>query len=168
MSYPPPRWDGPGVANASFRAAGTDPDVRFPGGTSAHYLATGASTEGDYGLFRYEMPEGPGGPAPHFHRGMSEAFFVLSGTVQLYDGERWRETGPGDFLHVPPGGVHAFRNPAGPASLLILFTPGAPRETYFEALAGLDAEARTTMGPEDWTALYAAHDQFEVAGPPPP
>ncbi len=68
---------------------------------------------------------------------MSEAFFVLSGTVLQSAGRRWLEAAPGDFLHVPPGGVHAFRNPDGPASMRMLFTAGAPRQAYFEELASL-------------------------------
>jgi uncharacterized RmlC-like cupin family protein len=59
---------------------------------------------------------------------MSESFFVVSGTVQLFNGERWIDATPGDFLHVPEGGVHGFRNDSpAPASMLILFAPGAPR-----------------------------------------
>jgi mannose-6-phosphate isomerase-like protein (cupin superfamily) len=99
---------------------------------------------------------------------MSEAFFVLSGTVLLFDGREWAEATPGDFLHVPPGAVHAFRNPDGPASMLMLFTPGAPRETYFQELADLDDARRAEMTADDWTALYARHDQVEASGPPPP
>ena len=49
------------------------------------------------------------------------------------------EDGHGDFLYVPPGGVHGFRNKADePASMLMLFAPGAPREHYFEGLAEQD------------------------------
>jgi mannose-6-phosphate isomerase-like protein (cupin superfamily) len=165
MSYPPPRHSGPGRAAATFRPAGQEPELRFSSGGSASYLATQVSTDGDYGLFRWDMGQTPGGPAPHFHRAMSEAFYVLDGTVLLYDGDCWREAGPGDFLYVPAGGVHAFRNPDGPASMLMLFAPGAPRETYFETLASLDAEARAAMTEQDWAELFGQHDQFEVDGP---
>jgi hypothetical protein len=41
-------------------------------------------------------------------------------------------------MFVPEGGIHGFRNESGkPASMLLLFAPGAPREGYFEGLAGL-------------------------------
>lgn len=168
MSYPAPRYSGGSTPTAFLRKATAEPELTFPSGGSASYLATSASTGGDYGLFRWDMGASAGGPDPHFHRAMSEAFFVLTGTVLLYDGHAWVEAGPGDFLHVPPGGVHAFRNPDGPASMLMLFTPGAPRETYFEELAALDAAARTAMSPGDWTALFARHDQVEAVGSPPP
>lgn len=168
MTYPPTRHLGDGTGAARLRRVDARPELVFPSGGSASYLATSASTGGDYGLFRWDMGERVGGPDPHFHRAMSEAFFVLSGTVLLYDGRGWAEGGPGAFLHVPPGGVHAFRNPDGPASMLTLFTPGAPRETYFQELAGLDDVARAAMTAADRTALYTRHDQVEAHGPPPP
>ena len=68
---------------------------------------------------------------------------MLSGTVGLYDGSDWTDAGPGDCFFVPPGGIHAFRNePGKPASMLILFTPGAPREAFFVELAEIAASGR--------------------------
>ena len=60
---------------------------------------------------------------------------MLSGEVQLYDGTGWRTGRPGDFFFVPEGGLHGFRG-GDHASMLLMFTPGAPREDYFETLAG--------------------------------
>jgi quercetin dioxygenase-like cupin family protein len=103
----------------------------------------------------------PSGPGPHFHRGITESFYVLGGSVQLHDGQGWRTGTPGDFLHVPEGGIHGFRNESGePASMLLLFTPGAPREDYFETLA--DAARRDAMSAEDWTEFFLRHDTFWV------
>jgi mannose-6-phosphate isomerase-like protein (cupin superfamily) len=163
MSYPPVRYtEAEGRATATFRPASTHRDLDNPLGGGAAYLAPGALTGGDYGLFRWDMPPAPSGPAPHFHRTMSEAFFVLAGAVGLFDGERTVEAGAGDFLYVPPGGIHAFRNTSGePASMLILFAPGAPREAYFEELAEIARTGRQ-LTDEEWTELYARHDQYMV------
>ena len=54
-------------------------------------------------------PRAPG-PSTHFHRSISESFFVLAGEVQLFDGERWITARRDDFLYVPVGGLHAFKN----------------------------------------------------------
>jgi mannose-6-phosphate isomerase-like protein (cupin superfamily) len=160
MSYPPSAYDGDsGLVNAAFRPAGHDPELTYPNGGSAHYLATGASTGGQFGLYRWEMAAAPGGPAAHFHRTISESFYVLSGAVRLYDGSSWADGGPGDFLFVPEGGIHAFRNESGePASMLILFAPGAPREDYFETL-GRVAEGHV-LTPEEWTEFFVRHDTY--------
>jgi mannose-6-phosphate isomerase-like protein (cupin superfamily) len=163
MSYPTELFHGDkGEVSGSLRDGGGAPDLVIGGRTNVHYLATGASTGGQYGLYRWDMTSArPGGPGAHFHRTMSESFYVLSGTVGLYNGERWTNAAPGDFLFVPPGGIHAFSNPEGPASMLILFAPGAPREAYFEALAEI-AASRRQLSEDEWTDLYRRHDQYMV------
>ena len=166
MSYPPVRWTAPeGTVSASLREVGRAPDLRFDAGAAVHHLATSVTTAGEYGLYRWEMGPEPRGPAPHFHRTISEAFYVLTGTVQLYDGNRTVEATPGDHLYVPPGGVHAFRNESGaPASMLLLFAPGAPREAYFEELAEIAASGRQ-LSEQQWGELLARHDQHPVTPP---
>ena len=160
MSYPEPRYLGePGLVNARLRPAGHEPEVRYPSGGTAHYLATGASTGGLFGLYRWEMAAVPSGPEPHFHRTISESFYVLAGTVRLYDGKRWIDGVPGDVLFVPEGGIHAFRNESGgPASMLILFAPGAPREEYFETTARL--AGGLVLSDEEKAAFYLRHDTY--------
>ncbi len=107
------------------------------------------------------MGPGPSGPDPHFHKTISESFFMLSGEVRLYDGERWIGATAGDFLYVPEGGIHAFRNESGePASMLILFAPGAPREDYFETLA--DAARQEAMNEEQRAEFFLRHDTYWV------
>ena len=161
MTYPDPRYTGDrGEVSATHRAAGHEPDLTYANGTAVHYLATGATTDGLFGLYRWEMGPGPGGPDPHFHRTIAESFYVLSGTIRIFTGDRWLDTVAGDFVHVPPGGIHAFRNESGqPASMLIHFAPGAPREAYFEGLpefaAATDAER---------AAFVRSHDQFPAEG----
>ena len=67
----------------------------------------------------------------------------------------------GDFLYVPEGGIHGFRNESGePASMLILFAPGAPREDYFETLA--DAARREAMDEAAWQEFYRRHDTYWI------
>ena len=143
--YPPPSYTGSaGEASAWLRRAGTPPELAMGGGGAAHYLATGATTGGAFGLYRWEMGPTPTGPVPHFHRSITESFYVLSGTVRLYDGGAG-STAAGRLPARPEGGIHGFRNESGePASMLLLFTPGAPREDYFETLA--DAARRERDG----------------------
>lgn len=162
MSYPDPRYHGEtGEASATYRPSATAPDVTYASGTTCDYLATGASTDGLFGLYRWSMPAKASGPAAHFHRTMAESFYVLLGTVKLFDGREWLDAQVGDFVHVPPGGLHGFRNDSdAPASMLIHFAPGAPREAYFEGLARWATEGRP--GPEALEAFYQEHDNLFV------
>src|SRR5829696_2094477 len=154
MSYPPVQYHGTdGERTATLRRAGDPHDLVYRAGTTVDYLATGGSTDGLFGLYRWSMP-GTGGPGPHFHRTMTESFYVLVGRITIFDGTAWRECQPGD-------GVHGFRNDSGAfASMLIHFSPGAPREAYFEGNARFAAEGK----PSDdvMAAFYAEHDNVFV------
>ncbi len=167
LTYPPIRYNGKtGRVNARFRPAATAPDL-VSGQTDAgvtgtgqgqrtHYLATGASTGGEFGLYRIDMPPRGRGPVTHFHRTISESFYILSGTARLFDGENWTDGTPGDFLYVPAGGRHAFHNGSDePASLLLLFSPGAPREGYFEGLSEL-----ANLSDEEREEFFLYHDTY--------
>jgi mannose-6-phosphate isomerase-like protein (cupin superfamily) len=162
LSYPKPRYLGPsGEATTTYRAADQEADLVFPNGTRCHYLATGNTTRGLFGLYRWEMPVEPSGPGPHFHRTITESFYVLAGSIRIYDGRDWVETEPGDFIHVPDGGIHGFRNESGkPASMLIHFAPGAPREAYFEGNARFAREGRPSD--EELAEFYELHDNFFI------
>lgn len=164
MTYPDPRYLGDGgEPSATYRPTTSPPDVTYKNGTTVDYLATGAGTGGLFGLYRWTMGPKAGGPGPHFHRTIAESFFVLTGSVRIFDGREWVETRPGDFIHVPFGGIHGFRNDVDePASMLIHFAPGAPREGYFEGLARFSFEGRPSD--EEMAEFYRLHDQYMADG----
>jgi mannose-6-phosphate isomerase-like protein (cupin superfamily) len=156
--YPPQRYTADsGEISATMRRGDTPADHEAFG-FSYHYLATKASTDGDFGLFRVDLAPASGGPGPHFHKTMSESFVVLSGTMSLFDGRDWVNATAGDFLYVPPGGMHGFRNVADqPASILMLFAPGAPREQYFEGIATM-----ADMTDEQRREFLTRHDNYYI------
>ena len=162
MSYPDPRYlDETGEVSAVLRRVDQDPELTV-GASKASYIATGESTGGRFGLYRWDMAPGTPGAAAHFHRTISESFFIISGKVGLFDGENWTEATSGDFLYVPEGGLHGFRNASDqPASMLILFAPGAAREAYFEGLAEI-ALGRRRFTPEEFKEFCEQHDNIFV------
>lgn len=162
MSYPEPRYKGEkGQISARYRPANQKPELSIGSWTAVRYLATGASTRGEFGLYRWDADPHTPGPAAHFHRTMSESFFIISGSVRLFNGERWIDTKAGDFLFVPEGGLHGFQNESDePASMLILFAPGAPREGYFEAIAAKAAGRKFTD--EEWNEICLEHDNHFI------
>ncbi|MGW2340537.1 cupin domain-containing protein [Streptomyces sp. NPDC001661] len=158
MRYPEPRYHGAkGEVSASFRSADTPAEVSSPGGSTS-FLATQESTGGEFGLYKGVLGPRSAGAKEHFHRAMSESFYVLSGELELYDGEKWVTGREGDFLYVPAGGLHAFRNVTDdPVSMLMLFAPGAPREDYFERVAEM-----SQRGPEELKEFRVRHDSYFV------
>ena len=158
-TYPEVVYSGEGgEINAQFTPSDTPPQIGERGHGSLTYLATTRTTRGEFGLYRVEMGPRAGGPKTHFHRRVAESFFILDGTVRLYNGEAWVNGTRGDFLHVPQGGLHAFRNDSDAlAEMLLLFTPGAPREEYFEKLSQL-ADATD----EERARFLDKHDSYFV------
>jgi len=148
-----------GQISAAFQQ---DDDVRAltMRATTAKLVATGSITNGQFGLYRWDMTAGAGGRSAHYHKTFSESFYILDGMVRLYTGKEWVNATAGDFLYVPEGGIHGFHNESdADASMMIMFAPGAPRERYFEELAEMAATGRT-LSTEEWTELWARHDQY--------
>jgi mannose-6-phosphate isomerase-like protein (cupin superfamily) len=116
--YPPDTYCGDdGEVSAWLRGSDQPQDVTYRNGVTCEYLATGDRTAERFGLYRWTFGDDESGPDPHFHRSISEQFYVLSGEVRLYDGRQWVTARSGDFLYVPEGGIHGFRG-ADRASML--------------------------------------------------
>ena len=52
--------------------------------------------------------------------------------MAIFDGDHWIDTEPGDWIHVPPGGIHGFKNTSGASQDAAALLSGAPREEYLE------------------------------------
>ena len=157
MSYPGPRYlSERGEISAKYQPAAQEPDTGFIGAAGISYVATEETTGGEYGLYKVDMGPKTMGAKEHFHKTISESFYVLSGEVQFYNGERWTKGGEGDLLYVPAGGLHGFQNDSDePLSMLMIFSPGAPREEYFEKAAEYAEGSR-----EEAKAFQARHDTY--------
>ncbi len=99
-------------------------------GVVVRFHATHAET-GGYCLCEGLVAPGAGAP-PNRHAGEDEGFFVLDGTFAFtIDGEQ-RRVGPGAFVKIPDGAVHAFSNVgSAPGRLLIINAPGKIHEAFF-------------------------------------
>ena len=91
-------------------------------GTLFTYLVTGAESGGSY--FTLIVDVGPeAGPPPHIHHLEDEQFYVLEGALRYSIGDQFFEVRTGDFIHIPRGMVHSFKNGPGPSRLLATFAP---------------------------------------------
>jgi quercetin dioxygenase-like cupin family protein len=86
-------------------------------------------------LFEHRMPPTLSVP-PHTEQN-HEAFYVLEGTLEIEvgGGESYYRLGPGDFLSIRPGVLHALHNP-GPGTMrtLTLVSPGSQHARFFSTL----------------------------------
>ncbi|WP_180936063.1 cupin domain-containing protein [Nocardioides ungokensis] len=125
------------------------------GGSSIEVLAAPAETDGAVSAYRWRMSPSSCGPSPHFHTTFSETFIVEEGEVDFFDGRAWRTLLPDQTAHAKTGVVHAIRkNHDEPATLLMILSPGVPREDYFAQIAHVKAQ--------DMDRLHEAHDNHFV------
>ena len=102
---------------------------------------------------------GPGaGPPPNRHPADDEAFYVLDGTFEFGVGSETRIARNGDFVRVPNGEVHTFKNIGqGPGRLLIMNAPGTMHINFFsqagEPMPPGTKELPSPSGPPDVARL---------------
>lgn len=120
----------------------------------------GADTGGRYSLL--EDVTAPGGGTPlHLHHREDEGFYVLEGDYLFEaDGRRF-EAHAGDFVFVPRGIPHRFRNIGKTAGTMLLTLEPAGLEVFFEELAAVP-------GPPDPVAVAPIFGKYglELLGPP--
>jgi quercetin dioxygenase-like cupin family protein len=98
------------------------------------------------GFIEASVPPG-GGPVAHAHVDEGEAFCVLEGELEFLTGDEKIAARSGDFLHVPPGIRHRFRNQGvHTAKLLFLFTPGGQEEVFIQGATNPSPAGRRRTG----------------------
>jgi mannose-6-phosphate isomerase-like protein (cupin superfamily) len=113
-------------------------------------------TRGLFGLVESAPAPGEPGLAPHRHRHADEALYVLEGQIRARVGDETRIAGPGTFIYIARGTVHAFANAgSGPARLLVFFVPAGLEQYLRETAAAYDAG---TPGLDVVAALRRRHD----------
>ncbi|MFJ1808391.1 MULTISPECIES: cupin domain-containing protein [unclassified Streptomyces] len=79
------------------------------------------------------VPPG-GGPPLHIHADADEAFYLLSGELDITAGAHTYAVRPGDFVFIPKGTAHRFRNNGiHTARQLLLFSPSGVDRFFLEA-----------------------------------
>jgi quercetin dioxygenase-like cupin family protein len=103
-------------------------------GDRVSFLVTGADSHGS--CFIVEGMAAPGGgPPPHIHHYEDESFYILEGSATFQAAGQTIHANAGDFIHIPRGTVHSFRNDgAVPARALVIISPAGPTgmQQFFE------------------------------------
>ena len=122
------------AAQLLHRPMETGPSYWGPGDRYT-FLVTGEESGGAYFVMEAWVPPG-GGPGPHIHTREDETFYVMEGEVEFLLGDETIVASAGDYVNVPRGIVHRFRN-AGTetARLVITFTPAGIEEFFKATLA---------------------------------
>ena len=112
------------------RRSGTG-DTYYGPGDRYRFLVTGEETGGAYFAMEAIVEPG-GGPPPHIHRNEDETFYIVEGSCDIRFGDEIIVASAGDFINIPRGHVHCFRNAGdAPMRMILTFTP-AGIEKFFE------------------------------------
>ena len=140
------------ISQLIHRDAGQSRQVSVVGDLYS-FLAEGSETNGRYALFEAVVPPG-GGPPPHIHTREIEAFFVLEGEIEFQAAGEPLTAGPGQFLQIPIGTLHAFRNISNaPARMLILVAPAGLDQFFLEV--GTPSRVPLPPTPDDVQRMLA-------------
>src|SRR5438034_10968780 len=137
--------------------AGSGRTRSSPFGDSLRWIIGEEATRGAYSLHERTAPPGAAS-VPHIHSRVSEAFYVLEGEFTFELDGRKVTTGPGDYVHAPPGASHAWRvSGSGDARALVIFAPSVPL-AFFEEI---DAVMNETPGARpDLRRLAAINEKY--------
>lgn len=139
-------------------------------GSLLTFRARAADTNGSFSVI--ECLSAPGAGAPPHRQTDAEAFLVTEGTFEFMLNGAVRQCGPGEFVYVAAGSVHAFRNNAStPSKMLIFNLPGGLHESFFIAAGEAVAPGQTEfppMSPPDVPMLVATAARFGIEILPPP
>ncbi len=112
--------------------AGTGPAYWGPG-DQITFLITGEDTGGAFFMAEALVPPG-GGPPPHIHQREDESFYLQEGTLTVQVGGKTIDASPGDFVYLPRGIVHCFKNTGNvTAKFLVVVTPAGLEKFFAEA-----------------------------------
>jgi quercetin dioxygenase-like cupin family protein len=90
-------------------------------GATIDIRATMTETEGNLSLIELSVPPHFPGAPRHYHERMPESFFILEGSIEVLKGEKWSTCRAGEFVHISPGTIHAYRNASEhPARFLVI------------------------------------------------
>ncbi|HEV2711981.1 MAG TPA: cupin domain-containing protein [Gaiellaceae bacterium] len=122
----------------------------------------------------------PRGTAPplHIHHGADEMIYVINGELTIFVGDERIDVGPGGFVFVPMGTVHAFLVTSEWAETVITCSPAGARGPAGFGIAGFFRDVGVAVVPgevapevteADPEALARKMAQYgiEQVGPPP-
>jgi mannose-6-phosphate isomerase-like protein (cupin superfamily) len=134
-------------------------------GVSITFLASAEDTGGHWSLLEYTAPPQFKGPAPHWHKRTTEAFYIVEGQLSMQIGERIIEAQMGSFVLVAPREIHVWSNPQITPCKFLVFVSPSGLEGYFDEVATL-MQDEVTWPPADMSKVVALAEKFDTFSPP--
>jgi len=121
-------------------------------------------TGGAYSVFEDVIPPGGGLPS-HTHTKEDETIFVIEGELRAWLGGKQYDLKTGDFVHMPRGVQHDFKNVSDkPTHLLLSYTPGGFEQWFLDVgtPVGDGDQESPPITPEDIKRAVVAAEKYGV------
>jgi quercetin dioxygenase-like cupin family protein len=130
-------------------------------GPTVEYLTSPDDQRYDFCVLKGTIP--PGASVPLHSHGDTEDFLIISGAVEGLrhgaQGHAWIAANAGDYIHVPPGAPHAWRNVSGePVIMLMITTKRMGR--FFQEVGRPAIGAAQPATPEDLARFAAVSARY--------
>ncbi|WP_210515500.1 cupin domain-containing protein [Hymenobacter terricola] len=140
-------------------------------GDTYRVLVSGEQSAGAYAIIDMLVPPG-GGPGPHAHAEIQEAFFVIGGEVVVRSETQTYTAKKGAFVDIPTGGaIHSFTNEStAVAHLLCVVVPAGLEKFFAEIGQPVAADAflpKPELGPDALKELQALAGKYNQEVFPP-
>lgn len=113
-------------------------------------IVSAASTNGAYSVMEWVVAPAvdaeatPAGFGPHQHGALEETFLVRSGELEFLVGDEVTTISAGDFVRVPAGVRHGYRNTTdAPVDLVVTFVPGGFEQLFVK----YRSDQQSVLGP---------------------
>lgn len=133
-------------------------------GDTYRIVVSGEQTEGAYAIIDMLVPPG-GGPGPHAHADIQEAFYVIDGEVVVRSETQTYTAKKGSFVDIPKGGaIHSFTNEGQATAHLLCVVVPAGLEKFFpetgQTVAAGQFLPRQEPSPEQKQKMAAAAQRY--------
>ena len=106
---------------------------------------SGDGTQGRYSVWEIEVSPS-NGPPLHKHSMEDEAFYVLEGDFSFPYGSKDTKVGKGQFMYVPRGEFHTYKNIGSSLGKLLLIITPPQFEKFFEKI-GIPIDDKSSFQP---------------------
>jgi len=108
--------------------------LTWPDGSVYEMVRSTAETDGEFLEMEWRLPPHGWAPGAHVHRGQTEEYTVLEGSLDVRLSNQWRTLSQGESAAVAPGTVHTFRVGADGATVRNIHRPALDFEPHIRML----------------------------------
>ena len=119
----------------------------------------GASSE--WTIIEYTLEPHRPGALPHYHRELTETFYVLEGELCMRVGDQEMTATAGSLAVVAPGTTHGFRNDTDTPARFLLHASGPQHKSFLLELFEL-VRTSPVWPPADPTAMKRLGERYDT------